>query len=146
LFHSEAKEFYLPELESSNVEDAYNELELLGFPLTMDMFDLVKTSYRGDVMANELGKHIGKTIRTVGNYVCEKPVRTKNNKKMWFGTFLDKDGNFIDTVHFPLSTPAYPFRGKGCYLIEGKVVEEFGFPSIDVKKFGKLEIRDNPVF
>ncbi|WP_291403532.1 DNA polymerase III subunit alpha [Daejeonella sp.] len=146
LFHTEAKEFYLPELESSNVEDAYNELELLGFPLTMDMFDLVKTSYRGNVMANDLGKHIGKTIRAVGNYVCEKPVRTKNNKKMWFGTFLDKDGNFMDTVHFPLSTPAYPFRGKGCYLIEGKVVEEFGFPSIDVKKFGKLGIRDNPVF
>jgi error-prone DNA polymerase len=146
LFHSEAKEFYLPELESSNVEDAYNELELLGFPLTMDMFDLVKTSYRGDVMANELSEHIGKTIRTVGNYVCEKPVRTKSNKKMWFGTFLDKDGNFMDTVHFPLSTPAYPFRGKGCYLIEGKVVEEFDFPSIDVKKFGKLGIRDNPVF
>jgi DNA polymerase-3 subunit alpha len=146
LFHSEAKEFYLPELESSNVEDAYNELELLGFPLTMDMFDLVKTSYRGDVMANDLSKHIGKTIRTVGNYVCEKPVRTKSNKKMWFGTFLDIEGNFMDTVHFPLSTPAYPFRGKGCYLIEGKVVEEFGFPSIDVKKLGKLGIRDNPVF
>jgi DNA polymerase-3 subunit alpha len=146
LFHSEAKEFYLPELESSNVEDAYNELELLGFPLTMDMFDLVKTSYRGDVMANELSEHIGKTIRTVGNYVCEKPVRTKSNKKMWFGTFLDKDGNFMDTVHFPISTPINPFRGKGCYLIEGKVVEEFGFPSIDVKKFGKLGIRDNPVF
>lgn len=146
LFHTEAKEFYLPELESSNVEDAYNELELLGFPLTMDMFDLVKTSYRGDVMANDLSKHIGKTIRMVGNYVCEKPVRTKNNKKMWFGTFLDIEGNFMDTVHFPVSTPSYPFRGKGCYLIEGKAVEEFGFPSIDVKKFGKLGIRDNPVF
>jgi DNA polymerase-3 subunit alpha len=146
LFHTEAKEFYLPELESSNVEDAYNELELLGFPLTMDMFDLVKTSYRGDVMANELSEHIGKTIRTVGNYVCEKPVRTKNNKKMWFGTFLDIEGNFMDTVHFPLSSPSYPFRGKGCYLIEGKVVDDNGSPSIDVKKFAKLGIRDNPVF
>jgi DNA polymerase-3 subunit alpha len=146
LFHTEAKEFYLPELESSNVEDAYNELELLGFPLTMDMFDLVKTSYRGNVMANDLNKHIGKTIRAVGNYVCEKPVRTKNNKKMWFGTFLDIEGNFMDTVHFPLSSPSYPFRGKGCYLIEGKVVDDNGSPSIDVKKFAKLGIRDNPVF
>lgn len=146
LFHTEAKEFYLPELESSNVEDAYNELELLGFPLTMDMFNLLKTSYRGDVMANDLGKHIGKTIRAVGNYVCEKPVRTKNNKKMWFGTFLDIEGNFMDTVHFPISTPSYPFRGKGCYLIEGKAVDDNGSPSIDVKKFAKLEIRDNPVF
>lgn len=146
LFHTEAKEFYLPELESSTVEDAYNELELLGFPLTMSMFDLLKTSYRGDVMANDLSKHIGKTIRAVGNYVCEKPVRTKNNKKMWFGTFLDIEGNFLDTIHFPISTPSYPFRGKGCYLIEGKVVDDYGSPSIEVKKFAKLEIRDNPVF
>ncbi|WP_395625869.1 DNA polymerase III subunit alpha [Daejeonella sp.] len=146
LFHTEAKEFFLPELESSGVEDAYNELELLGFPLSMDMFDLLKTSYRGDIMADGLSKNIGKTIRTVGNYVCEKPVRTKNNKKMWFGTFLDNEGNFMDTIHFPVSTPAYPFRGKGCYLIEGKVVDDFGSPGIDVKKFAKLGIRDNPVF
>ena len=146
LFHTEAKEFYLPELESSSVEDAYNELELLGFPLSMDMFDLLKTSYRGDTVADGLSKNIGKTIRTVGNYVCEKPVRTKNNKKMWFGTFLDHEGNFMDTVHFPVSTPSYPFRGKGCYLIEGKVVDDNGSPGIDVKKFAKLGIRDNPVF
>ncbi len=146
LFCTEAKELYLPELESSILEDAYNELELLGYPLSMDMFDLLRTSYRGDQMAEDLSKHTGQIIRTVGNYVCEKPVRTKNNKKMWFGTFLDNDGNFLDTIHFPASTPAYPFRGKGCYLIEGKVVDDFGYPSIDVNKFAKLPIRDNPVF
>jgi DNA polymerase-3 subunit alpha len=146
LFCTEAKEFYLPELQTSMLEDAYNELELLGYPLSMDMFNLLKTSYRGNLMADDLKKHIGQIIRTVGNYVCEKPVRTKNNKKMWFGTFLDNEGNFLDTIHFPASTPAYPFRGKGCYLIEGKVVDDFGYPSIDVNKFAKLPIRDNPVF
>ena len=146
LFSTEAKEFYLPELQTSMLEDAYNELELLGYPLSMDMFNLLKTSYRGNLMADDLKKHIGQIIRTVGNYVCEKPVRTKNNKKMWFGTFLDNEGNFLDTIHFPASTPAYPFRGKGCYLIEGKVVDDFGYPSIDVNKFAKLPIRDNPVF
>ena len=146
LFCTEAKEFYLPELQTSMLEDAYNELELLGYPLSMDMFNLLKTSYRGNLMADDLNKHIGQIIRTVGNYVCEKPVRTKNNKKMWFGTFLDNEGNFLDTIHFPTSTPAYPFRGKGCYLIEGKVVDDFGYPSIDVNKFAKLPIRDNPVF
>ena len=146
LFQTEAKEFYLPKLQTSVLEDAYNELELLGYPLSMDMFDLLKTTYRGDLMAEDLSKHVGQIIRTVGNYVCEKPVRTKNNKKMWFGTFLDNEGNFLDTIHFPASTPAYPFRGKGCYLIEGKVVDDFGYPSIDVNKFAKLPIRDNPVF
>lgn len=145
LFCTEVKEFYLPELESSILEDAYNELELLGYPISMSMFDLMKSDYRGDVAAKDLSKHLNKTIRLAGNYVCEKTVRTKNNKKMWFGTFLDAEGEFLDTVHFPNNTPSYPFRGKGCYLILGKVVEDFGCPAIEVEKFAKLPIRDNPV-
>ena len=145
LFQTEAKEFYLPELQTSPLEDAYTELELLGFPVTMNMFDLVKTAYRGDVMAENLIAHVGETIKMTGNYVCEKTVRTKNNKKMWFGTFLDSQGNFLDTTHFPANTPVYPFRGKGCYLIEGKVVEDFGTPSLEVTRFAKLPIKDNPV-
>ena len=64
---------------------------------------------------------------------------------MWFGTFLDANGEFFDTTHFPNSTPLYPFKGAGCYLIMGKVVEDFGFPSIEVVKFAKLEIVGNPV-
>lgn len=146
LFCTEAKELYLPELESSILEDAYNELELLGYPLSMSMFDLMKSDYHGDVAAKDLSKHLNKTIRLAGNYVCEKTVRTKNNKKMWFGTFLDAEGEFLDTIHFPNNTPSYPFRGKGCYLILGKVVEDFGCPAIEVEKFAKLPIRDNPVF
>jgi error-prone DNA polymerase len=64
---------------------------------------------------------------------------------MWFGTFLDVEGEFFDTVHFPNSTPVYPFRGAGCYLIEGRVVEDFGFPSVEVLKFAKLPIAQNPI-
>ena len=64
---------------------------------------------------------------------------------MWFGTFLDADGNFFDTTHFPNTTTGYPFRGAGCYLIMGKVVEDFGFPSIEVLKIAKLPILGNPV-
>jgi len=36
-------------------------------------------------------------------------------------------------------------QGTGCYLILGKVVEDFCFPGIDVQKFAKLEIQGNPV-
>lgn len=146
LFCMEAKEFYMPKLESSGLEDAYNELELLGYPLSMSMFDMMKSEYRGDVAVKDISEHLNKTIRLAANYVCEKTVHTKNNKKMWFGTFLDAHGDFLDTVHFPNSSPSYPFRGKGCYLILGKVVEDFGCPAIEVEKFAKLPIRDNPVF
>ena len=145
LFHVEVKHYVMPNLDNTKLEDAYHELELLGFPLSLSMFDLLKTSYRGDLRTKELNKYVGQTVRMVGLYVCEKTVYTKNNKKMWFGTFLDADGNFFDTTHFPNSTPLYPFRGMGCYLILGKVVEDFGFPSIEVQKFAKLDIVDNPV-
>lgn len=145
LFHVQVKHYTLPDLSGTKLEDAYHEFEILGFPLSLSMFDMLKTSYRGDIRTKNLSKHIGETVRLVGMYVCEKTVRTKNNKKMWFGTFLDADGDFFDTVHFPASTPVYPFRGAGCYLILGKVVEDFGFPGIEVSKFAKLEIMGNPV-
>ena len=145
LFRSKSKAFQLPELESSLQEDAYQEFELLGYPVSLDMFDLLKTTYRGAVMAQDLKAHIGQVVKMVGQYVCEKTVRTKNNRKMWFGTFLDVKGDFFDTVHFPTHTPVYPFKGKGCYLISGKVVEDFGFPSVEVLQFAKLPIIDHPM-
>lgn len=64
---------------------------------------------------------------------------------MWFGTFLDAEGNFFDTTLFPNSTRSYPFPGTGCHLIEAKIVEDFGFPSVEVTKFAMLPILENPV-
>ena len=84
-------------------------------------------------------------MKMVGLFVCDKVVPTKNNKTMYFGSFLDSEGNFFDTVHFPNSTGTYPFRGAGCYLMEGKVVAEFGFASLEVRKIAKLEIQGNPI-
>ncbi|WPX22462.1 DNA polymerase III subunit alpha [Mucilaginibacter sp. 5C4] len=145
LFCLEAKNYSLPVLINTKLENAYHELEILGFSLSMSMFDLLETEYRGEVCASDLINHVGQLVRMVGLYVCKKTVHTKTNKKMWFGTFLDVEGNFFDTVHFPNSTPAYPFRGAGCYLMAGKVVQEFGFASLEVLKFAKLPIYGNPV-
>jgi hypothetical protein len=46
--------------------------------------------------------------------------------------------HFFNTTHFPNITPDYSLRGRGCYLIEGKVVQDFDFPSIEVIKFNKF--------
>lgn len=145
LFHLPSKSYQLPNLESDLIEDAYQELELLGFPITLSMFNLLKTEYRGDVLARDLEQLEGKIVKMLGNFVCDKTVHTVKNTKMWFGTFIDCEGNFFDTTHFPTSSAIYPFRGKGCYLILGKVVLDFGVPSIEVIKFAKLPIKDNPV-
>jgi DNA-directed DNA polymerase III PolC len=145
LFVVETKNYALPVLTNTPLENAFHELELLGFPLSMTMFELLQTDYRGEIGANDLINHVGQIVRMVGQYVCEKTVRTKNNQKMWFGNFLDVEGNTFDTVHFPNRTPMYPFRGAGCYLILGKVVAEFDFASLEVLKFAKLPILPNPV-
>jgi hypothetical protein len=64
---------------------------------------------------------------------------------MHFATFVDDEGNLFDTVHFPNSLKAYPFRGDGVYLLLGKIVEEFGYASMDVYKMAKLPLKENPV-
>ena len=144
LFSTPARHFELPVLVHQSLEDAYDEMELLGFPVTLSAFDLLKTDFRGEVKAKELVHHIGKKVRMVGNLVTIKYVTTVRRDMMNFGTFLDDEGNFFDTTHFSDSLNRYPFRGKGIYLILGKVVEEFGFPSLEVEKLARLEYKPDP--
>lgn len=144
LFQTPGKEYKLPELLHSSLEDAFDEMDILGFPVTLSYFDLLKTTYRGDVMTKDLSQYIGKTVKMLGSYVTNKPVKTVKGQKMYFGTFFDANGDFFDTTHFPNSTPEIPFRGDGCYLILGKVVEEFDFPSVEVIKFAKMPIVSDP--
>ena len=90
-------------------------------------------------MAAELHKHIGETVQIAGFLVHAKYVITmKKKERMYFGTFIDVNGCWIDTVHFPPSAKAYPFTGPGCYLINGKVTEELNHISIEVYKMHRL--------
>ncbi len=124
--------------------DAWDEIELLGFPISMTTFELLQTNFRGELMAKNMMSHLGLKVRMLGRLVTIKYVRTVRKEIMHFGTFIDVRGEFFDTVHFPPSLKFYPFRGDGMYLILGKVVEEFGFPSIEVEKMAKLPFQANP--
>lgn len=144
LFHEQPLEWKLPQLAESQIANIYDEIELMGFPVTRSFYDLLKTKSRGDCKAKDLLKYLGKKVRILGSYVTTKPVRTVRGDMMAFGTFLDNEDTFFDTTHFSQSLKAYPFKGLGVYLILGKVVEEFGFPSIEVEKMAKLEIKGDP--
>ncbi|MEO5642026.1 MAG: DNA polymerase III subunit alpha [Bacteroidia bacterium] len=144
LFNITGKSYELPALAMNPLEDAYDEIELLEFPVTMSYFDMLKTKQRGDCRAKHLMQHVGKRIRIMGVYVAYKGVTTVRGEYMAFGTFLDEDGDFFDTVNFPPSLSKYPFTGVGVYLILGKVTEEFGFPSLEVDKMARLPIRSDP--
>lgn len=144
LFYSKPKTFTLPQLETSLIENAYDEIELIGFPVTMTHFDMLKTSFRGEILAKDMIQFVGKKVRMVGNLVTIKYVKTVKKEWMHFGTFLDATGEFFDSVHFPKSLQNYPFKGKGVYLILGEVTEEFEFPSLTVEKLAKLPLKGDP--
>ena len=144
LFQSRGKDYKLPKLVHNKLEDAYDEIELLGFPISINWFDMLETDFRGGAFAMDLDKIVGKRVRMLGLLVTIKYVKTVKNELMHFGTFIDYHGEMFDTTHFPDSLRKYPFRGYGLYLILGKVVEEFGYASIEVEKLAKLPLKPDP--
>jgi DNA polymerase-3 subunit alpha len=139
LFEIPHRDFSLPALYYGSLDDAFDEIEILDFPLR-SRFDLLKEpSALGGLCVEDLKKFPGKTISVVGQRVTYKSTRTKHGEGMAFGTFLDRKGHWLDTTHFPDVLRKYPIRMKGCYLIKGKVTEEFGFFSIDVTEMKYLD-------
>ena len=119
-------------------------MELLGWPVSMTLFDLLQTDFRGEIMARDMVNNIGRKVTMVGNLVTIKYVRTVKKEIMHFAALLDDEGEFFDTVHFPPTLRTSPFRGDGVYMIQGKIVEEFGFPSLEVEKMAKLALLADP--
>lgn len=144
LFSSAVKKFALPELLTGRLEDAYDETELLGFPVSMSWFDMLITSFRGEIKASEMLKYTGRRVRMTGHLVTVKYIKTVKNEWMNFGCFIDPDGDYFDTTHFSVSLKSYPFRGSGTYLIYGRVTEEFGYPSLEVEKLARLPVKADP--
>lgn len=140
LFEIEPAEFSLPELSSSALDDAFDEIELLGFSLC-NPFMLAEDDGCQYDLAENLPKKPGKEVSVLGYFITSKPVRTIKKENMFFGTFIDAKGEWIDTVHFPDVANRYPITGKGFYMIQGIVVEEFGVYTIEVKKMYKRGIK-----
>jgi DNA-directed DNA polymerase III PolC len=141
LFADTTEDFQLPNLQEGPFDQAFDEIELLGFPLRSP-FELLESPVISDgVVARQLAHYNNRMIVIYGYFVCRKNVRTVNKKRMNFGTWLDQEGRFFDTTHFPNFLQRYPFRGKGIYRIEGKVVEDFGFPSVEVTKMERLPLK-----
>lgn len=139
----EPTHFQFPVLSHHSLEDTYDQLELLGFPLCSP-FELIVENYQNSICANSLIENVGKRITIYGYLVTYKRITTKTNKPQIFGYFTDYKGEFFDTTHFSASLQKYPFRGKGIYKMYGKVVEQFGFPSVEVHSMIKVEIKSDP--
>jgi error-prone DNA polymerase len=145
LLQEPVKEYKLPVLERSPFEDAFDEIELLDFPVSVTPFNLLKTSFRGDVMAKDLTKYHKNIVRMLAYLISRKHVPTKRGD-MYFGTWIDNEGEFFDTAHFADCLRDYPFQGGGCYLLQGKVEVDYHFPTITISKMAKMPfIADCPL-
>ena len=143
LIEEPIKEYKLPVLERSLFEDAFDEIELLSFPVSCSPFDLLKTSYRGDVLAKDLLQHHKKTVKMLAYLISRKHVPTKMGA-MYFGTWIDVNGDLFDTAHFTNSLEKYPFQGGGCYLLLGTVEVDYHFPTITISKMAKMPFIPDP--
>lgn len=137
------KDYKIPPLYTAHLEDAFDHLELLGFPLCHP-FELLKTGVEGHVLSEDLPRCKNKKVTAVGYLATVKTTKTANGRAMYFGTFVDQKGDWLDSVHLPPIAEKYPFRGKGIYLIYGKVTEEFGCYQIEAEFLDKLPIVPDP--
>lgn len=143
LFRVQTREYHIPQLAKSIPEDAFDQIELLGFPLH-NPFELLTQESTPAVSATVLKEHIGQKVWVMGYLIHAKKAVTTDKKLMFFGSFLDENGDWIDTVHFPSTAAKYPFRGNGVYAIFGTVSVEYDFIAIDTQYMKKLNVMEDP--
>jgi DNA-directed DNA polymerase III PolC len=141
LFKTDHLKFALPHLAQHPLDDAIDQIELLGFPLC-NVFELVDDDIAQYIPAKDIGDHSGKEIKMLGYLTTTKQARTVKNDMMYFGTFIDVNGDWLDTVHFADVNRYYPLGGKGFYKMNGKVVEDFGVYTLEVRVCKKVGIKE----
>ncbi len=143
LIEEPVQEFRLPELKRECFEDAFDEIEIIGFPISCSPFDLLKTQYRGSVFVKDLAKYHKQQVKMLAYLISRKHVPTKKGA-MYFGTWIDANGEYFDTAHFPDSLKEYDFQGGGCYLLLGTVEIDYHFPTITIHKMAKMQMIPDP--
>ena len=143
LFKTNHRKFNLPSLNTSFIEDAYDQIELLGFPL-YSYFDLIDEVYQEHIKAIELNNYINQNVLLYGSLVNTRFHKASNGKLIRFCTFVDCTGHYFDTVHFSKVVDKYPIHGLGIYECYGRVTEEFDFCSLDIIWTKKMSLKRDP--
>ncbi|WP_418501800.1 DNA polymerase III subunit alpha [Flagellimonas sp.] len=143
LFKPRHRNFKLPQLPSHPIEDAYDQLELLGFPLC-GYYALMDGEPKSQLVYRDFPDHLNKKILVYGAMVHTRTNTTSKGEIMRFTTMLDLNGNFFDCVHFPQAMDQTPIYGKGIYACYGTVTEEFGHYSLEVLATKKQPLKPDP--
>jgi error-prone DNA polymerase len=153
LFDELQKEYQLPVIRRDQFEDTFDEIEILGFPVSNSIFDLLKykDKIRKDrIMVKDLLKFHKQEVKILAYLISRKhvPIKMKNSpdKKddMYFGTWIDEEGQYFDTAHFPDSLSRFPFKEGGIYFLVGTVEVDYHFPTITIRKMFKMSLIADP--
>tara|TARA_B110000503_G_scaffold143763_1_gene248200 strand:+ start:9806 stop:12652 length:2847 start_codon:yes stop_codon:yes gene_type:complete len=143
LFKTERITYKTPPLTRAPLADSFDELEYFGFPLRSP-FDFLLNPITNTLTAKDLEYYIDQKVTVYGYLIATKRTKTQKGSIMQFGNFLDIEGAFIDTVHFPQILINYPFRGSGIYALTGVIMEEFGCLSIEITEMIHLAMVADP--
>ncbi|MFC0604285.1 DNA polymerase III subunit alpha [Winogradskyella pulchriflava] len=143
LFKIQHKQFKLPKLKTNWIENAYDEMELLGFPLC-NYFNLVNEQMIDGILAKDMKDYVEKKVVIYGSLVTTRFNKTVQGKLMRLSTFIDKKGNYFDAVHFSGVVDQYPINGLGVYACYGTIKDRFGFYSMVVVSSKKMAILPDP--
>ncbi len=135
LFEEETRE--LPAPAPYDEMTVFNqELETLGLLASRHPLDLYAESLDKirTVPAVEMGDWAGRHVTMAGWRITSKPVRTKHGEPMEFVTFEDTTGTF-DVTFFPRAYARFcrKLARRRPYILKGKVEEEFGVATLNVK-------------
>ena len=147
LFITKVEEPRLPHLQHYPLADAYDELDLLGFPLC-DPFTLVDHPEEDPrapfILKRDMHKLVGERVRMLGYLIHVKTTDTRHGQRMTFGSFIDTAGDFWDSSQFPDVAARYSFRGRGVYRLTGVVEAEYGHVALRTQSFEKLPWKPDP--
>jgi DNA-directed DNA polymerase III PolC len=93
LFRPPAKSYVLPHLDHQVIEDAFDEMEYLGFPLCHP-FDLLREDVEDDIRLSDLHRYVGQRVTVYGYLVTAKNTKTVKGDRMSFGNLVDRDGSW----------------------------------------------------
>ena len=141
LFEIEIKKWKLPVLTDTQMDEAFDQIDLFGFSLCSP-FLLLRDPLPEGIKSKSFKAYTNKQISVIAYLVSVKNTSTSKGERMSFGTFVDMEGNWVDTVHFPPSIKQYRFAGSGCYELKGKVVEDQDFITLEVNYMKRLAMVD----
>ena len=114
LFPPKQSKFQIPRLDTTSLETAFEQWELLGFPLCSP-FELLSEPPKSTNGQRDLQRYENRKIDIYGYLITVKNTSTHKGVHMNFATLLDQYGEVFDTVLFPPVAAKYRFRGRGIY-------------------------------